>query len=573
MNTASQFITLQRICAGFAAALVMLLGSPGSTWASDLEIERASISRDGSTLRVRGKNETNDNTVTVLYPGDGTFIGTAQTDRDGDWNLSVPTPDPAPCRVRAEAGNDSDQRNVRSAPSDCNNNGGGGGGNNPPDANNDSYSIAQDTALNVSAPGVLGNDTDSDGDTVTAVPASGATGAGGSYSLSTNGAFTYTPAPGYTGNDSFTYTATDGTDTSAPATDNISVTPTGGGGDVTARGDVYATPVGTRLEISASRLSGVLYNDFGGNGPLSAELVSGVSNGNLSLNSDGSFTYTPNNSLSDNDNDSFTYQARDSQGNLSGVATVNIGILSSQKDFKIFMNYELGMHCTGFEFAYCCVLPPYNSILAQVIKPNTRDPDSNAHFPRLLEGDPRAGLDGLGRETVLRDYDHNGNFMKYYLEYYHDAQPRHEGQGKPQTSTLISDVEGNSLLYTNTLYDSAALDSNDALVTGAYNGATGVVLGNDCPDGITVNCTLTDATDNYANGWLNHFYIYADLEGTIPTGATSLESEKIRLGVSGHVEYPKNVGAALQPMGPVGNVSGFDNVLTFSADTGTVVYT
>ncbi len=43
--------------------------------------------------------------------------------------------------------------------------------------------------------------------------------------------------------------------------------------------------------------------------------------------------------------------------------------------------------------------------------------------------------------------------------------------------------------------------------------------------------------------------------------------------MSGHVEYPKNVGAALQPMGPVGNVSGFDNVLTFSADTGTVVYT
>ena len=35
------------------------------------------------------------------------------------------------------------------------------------------------------------------------------------------------------------------------------------------------------------------------------------------------------------------------------------------------MNYELGMHCTGFEFAYCCVLPPYNSILAQVVKPQT----------------------------------------------------------------------------------------------------------------------------------------------------------------------------------------------------------
>ena len=36
--------------------------------------------------------------------------------------------------------------------------------------------------------------------------------------------------------------------------------------------------------------------------------------------------------------------------------------------FNIMMNYELGMHCTGFEFSYCCVLPPYNSILAQVVR-------------------------------------------------------------------------------------------------------------------------------------------------------------------------------------------------------------
>ncbi len=53
--------------------------------------------------------------------------------------------------------------------------------------------------------------------------------------------------------------------------------------------------------------------------------------------------------------------------------------------------------------------------------------------------------------------DGSGNFKKYYLEYYHDAQPRREGQGKAQTSTLISAVEGNSLFYHQTLYDSAAV--------------------------------------------------------------------------------------------------------------------
>ena len=28
------------------------------------------------------------------------------------------------------------------------------------------------------------------------------------------------------------------------------------------------------------------------------------------------------------------------------------------RDYVILINYELGMHCTGFDFSYCCVLPP-----------------------------------------------------------------------------------------------------------------------------------------------------------------------------------------------------------------------
>jgi hypothetical protein len=53
------------------------------------------------------------------------------------------------------------------------------------------------------------------------------------------------------------------------------------------------------------------------------------------------------------------------------------------RDYLIMINYELGMHCTGFDFSYCCVLPPYNSILAQVIK-TERDGDK----PVLLGSDP-----------------------------------------------------------------------------------------------------------------------------------------------------------------------------------------
>ena len=117
---------------------------------------------------------------------------------------------------------------------------------------------------------------------------------------------------------------------------------------------------------------------------------------------------------------------------------------------------------------------------------------------------------------------------------------------------------------------------NGELIYGSYadGGAGAVAYGVWQGDGDT-----TDPTDNYANAWLNHFYIYADLEGTIPPGSNSQEANKLRLGVTGQVEYPANVGAALQPLGPISegipsiDATGFDNVLTFSTDTGTVVYT
>jgi hypothetical protein len=51
-------------------------------------------------------------------------------------------------------------------------------------------------------------------------------------------------------------------------------------------------------------------------------LVSGPSHGTLTLNSSGSFRYTP--SLTYAGTDTFRYQARDSNGNLSNVATVTI---------------------------------------------------------------------------------------------------------------------------------------------------------------------------------------------------------------------------------------------------------
>ena len=63
--------------------------------------------------------------------------------------------------------------------------------------------------------------------------------------------------------------------------------------------------------------------------------------------------------------------------------------------------------------------------MAQVVKTQQNTKGQGA-FAKLLEGDPaEETLDGLGRQTVLRDadLDSNGNFQKYVLEYWHDAQP------------------------------------------------------------------------------------------------------------------------------------------------------
>jgi Big-like domain-containing protein/K319-like protein len=91
-----------------------------------------------------------------------------------------------------------------------------------PVAVGDSYTTLPGTARSVSAPGVLANDSDADsGDTMRAIV--GALPAHGTVSVSTNGAFTYTPNGGFTGTDAFTYRATDGSHSSALVTVSVLV--------------------------------------------------------------------------------------------------------------------------------------------------------------------------------------------------------------------------------------------------------------------------------------------------------------------------------------------------------------
>jgi PKD repeat protein/subtilisin-like proprotein convertase family protein len=95
--------------------------------------------------------------------------------------------------------------------------------NSAPVAMNDLYSVTMSGMLEVGAPGVLGNDTDVDGDTLTAILVS--TTSHGTLTLTNNGGFTYAPETSYTGSDSFTYRANDGQANSEIATVGITVNP------------------------------------------------------------------------------------------------------------------------------------------------------------------------------------------------------------------------------------------------------------------------------------------------------------------------------------------------------------
>jgi VCBS repeat-containing protein len=90
--------------------------------------------------------------------------------------------------------------------------------NHAPTAVNDSFTTNENTQL---AGNVLTNDTDPDGDTLTAAVNTGP--GHGSLTLNANGSFTYTPAENFYGTDAFSYTVADGKGGTAQGTVAITV--------------------------------------------------------------------------------------------------------------------------------------------------------------------------------------------------------------------------------------------------------------------------------------------------------------------------------------------------------------
>jgi VCBS repeat-containing protein len=201
------------------------------------------------------------------------------------------------------------------------------GVNDAPVATDDtSYTTNEDTALTVSTPGVLANDTDIDGDVLTVL--SGSSPSNGTLTLNADGSFTYTPNSNINGSDSFTYTVSDGKGGSDAATVTITV-------NAVNDPPVAENNAATTDEDAAVTTVNVLGNDHDVEGDtlsVSSYDSASTAGGTVAYNGDGTFTYTP--PADFNGIDKFTYKATDGLADSNSAdVTVQVNAVNDAPSF------------------------------------------------------------------------------------------------------------------------------------------------------------------------------------------------------------------------------------------------
>lgn len=185
--------------------------------------------------------------------------------------------------------------------------------NDAPVAVADTASTVEDTPVTI---GVLGNDSDVDGDPLSVTSASATN---GSVAIGAGGSLTYTPNADFFGTDTISYTISDGAGGTATGSVAVSV---GAANDApVAVADTATTAEDTAVTIT------VLGNDTDVDGdPLSVTSAS-ATNGTVVVETDGSLSYTPNADFSGTD--TITYEVSDGAGGTAtGSVAVSVGAIN-----------------------------------------------------------------------------------------------------------------------------------------------------------------------------------------------------------------------------------------------------
>ncbi len=202
--------------------------------------------------------------------------------------------------------------------------------NDAPVANIDSFQGTEDNTI---LGNILTNDSDIEGNTLTttinSMPANG------TVSLQPNGDFAYTPTANYFGNDVFTYEVCDDGTPSLCAVESVNLS------IIAVNDPPLASADNFNINEDNVLFNNVLTNDTEIEGqPMTSQLITGTSNGSITLNSNGSLSYVPNTNFFGMD--SFSYEVCDDSTPtpLCAQETVTINVLSVN-DQPIVLNDTL----------------------------------------------------------------------------------------------------------------------------------------------------------------------------------------------------------------------------------------
>ena len=185
--------------------------------------------------------------------------------------------------------------------------------NQAPVARGDAGAVLEDGVLTVNAPGLLANDSDAEGSSLTAALVSGPS--NGTVTLDASGRYVYIPAANFNGVDRFTYKASDGNSDSEVATVTLTVTPVNDA-------PIADGQTGFEVDQDSSRAISLIASDVDGDA-LNYLIVTPPANGTLS-GSGSQLVYTPNAGYSGPDG--FTFKASDG-GLESNVANWSIVVV------------------------------------------------------------------------------------------------------------------------------------------------------------------------------------------------------------------------------------------------------
>jgi len=258
---------------------------------------------------------------------------------------------------------------------------------NPPNVDNnpvigvpDHFVMEEGNTLTAS---VISNDTDPDGDNLTINTTPVTTPANGVVVINPDGTIDYTPTPGYVGDDEFTYEVCDDGVPQSCVTVLVTIVVL----EDDLMNDLYATDDLNSGEEGQAQTGNVTDNDYdpeGGILTVNTVPVSDVSNGTVTLNSDGTYSYIPNAGYVGNDQ--FIYSVcDDGTPTACDMATVYLTVFDAKDAPLVITNpITISADSTGsicmpitdpnpgstFTFTACATSPTSGTATANIVDGN-----------------------------------------------------------------------------------------------------------------------------------------------------------------------------------------------------------